>query len=92
MAEAQVDAIIVQDLGVAKLIRTALPDMELHGSTQMAVHNSAGVNFLEEMGLPGSFSQEVSLENISRIRENSSIELETLSMAPFVFPTLVNVS
>ncbi len=78
LAEAQVDAIIVQDLGVAKLIRTALPDMELHGSTQMAVHNSAGVNFLEEMGFTRVvLAREVSLENISRIRENSSIELET---------------
>ena len=48
-----VDAIIVQDLGRAKLIRTALPDMELHGSTQMAVHNSAGVNFLRKWVSPG---------------------------------------
>lgn len=78
LAEAQIDAIIVQDLGVAKLIRTALPEIEVHGSTQMAVHNSAGVQYLEDMGFTRAvLAREVSLENIRRIRENTSIELET---------------
>ena len=44
------DAIIVQDLGVAKLAREIVPDLPLHASTQMTVHNIEGVCFLKELG------------------------------------------
>jgi len=78
LANAQVDALIVQDLGIANLIRSSLPQMELHASTQMAVHNSAGVNFLEEMGFTRAvLAREVSLENIQLIKERTSLDLET---------------
>jgi len=78
LAQVQVDAIIVQDLGVANIIRQALPRMELHASTQMAIHNSQGVKFLEEMGFNRAvLAREVSFANIKLIRQNSSLELET---------------
>jgi len=78
VAQTNVDAFIVQDLGVAGLIRRLLPEIELHASTQMAVHNSSGVNFLEKMGFTRAvLAREVSLENIKEIRKNSSLELET---------------
>lgn len=78
LAKAQVDALIVQDLGVANLINNVLPQMELHASTQMAIHNSQGVNFLEEMGFKRCvLAREVSFENIHLIKESSSLELET---------------
>jgi len=50
MARAGVDAAIVQDLGVAEVLRRMLPDLPLHASTQMAIHNRQGVDFLRENG------------------------------------------
>ncbi|MBR3969987.1 MAG: U32 family peptidase [Ruminococcus sp.] len=49
-AEYGVDGFIVQDIGAADIIRTAVPDAVLHGSTQLSVHTAAGVHFLKEMG------------------------------------------
>lgn len=73
----RVDAIIVQDLGTAALIRRLLPQMELHASTQMTIHNGAGVRFLEEMGFSRVvLAREVSLKNIKLIGEKSSLPLE----------------
>ena len=50
MAKAGVDAAIVQDFGVAAALKAMLPDLELHASTQMAVHNRQGVDFLKANG------------------------------------------
>ena len=49
--EAGVDAMIVQDWGVAALVRRFAPDMPLHASTQMAVHSPAGAKLAEELGI-----------------------------------------
>ena len=46
----QVDALIIQDLGVFYLVKKLMPEMELHASTQMAVHNAEGARFLYNMG------------------------------------------
>lgn len=50
MARSGVDAAIVQDFGVAEALRRMLPDLPLHASTQMAIHNRQGVDFLRESG------------------------------------------
>ncbi|MBQ1564770.1 MAG: U32 family peptidase, partial [Clostridia bacterium] len=50
IAASGADAIIVQDLTVARLARKICPELQLHGSTQMAVHNASGVKMLEELG------------------------------------------
>ncbi len=50
MARAGVDAAIVQDFGVAAALAAMLPGLELHASTQMAVHNRQGVDFLRANG------------------------------------------
>src|SRR5262249_6917416 len=50
LEEIGVDAVILQDLGVYRAIKRHFPRLELHGSTQMAVHNRAGVEALREMG------------------------------------------
>ena len=42
----QIDAVILQDLGVAHVIRNSYPELEMHASTQMAVHNKEGALFL----------------------------------------------
>ena len=48
IARAGADAVIVQDLAVARLARQICPDLKLHASTQMAVHNAAGLRLLNE--------------------------------------------
>lgn len=50
LAQAGADAAIVQDFGVCKALREMLPGLELHASTQMAVHNAQGVEYLKKMG------------------------------------------
>src|SRR5205807_3563532 len=45
-----VDAVILQDLGVYRAIRRYFPRLELHGSTQMSVHNHAGAEVLRKLG------------------------------------------
>ena len=46
----RVDALIIQDLGVARVVKKYYPEMELHASTQMAVHNKAGALALKKFG------------------------------------------
>src|SRR5260370_41216889 len=48
--EIGVDAVILQDLGVYRALRQHFPNLELHGSTQMAVHNRAGAEVLQGLG------------------------------------------
>ena len=72
-----VDAIIIQDLGLASYLLKNYPEITLHASTQMTVHNLAGVKQLEKMGFKRVvLSRELSLDDIKYIRENTSIELE----------------
>ncbi len=47
IAEAGVDALIIQDIGLAKMARTIVPDVELHASTQMTITSPEGLAFLE---------------------------------------------
>lgn len=71
------DAIIVQDLGMAKLIRTVSPEMPIHASTQMTVHNLAGVMEVQELGFSRAvLSRELPLSEIAFICENSPIDIE----------------
>ena len=72
-----VDAFIVQDLGLATTLRSVYPDIVLHGSTQMAVHNWRGAKVAKDMGLSRVvLSREVTLTDIADIREKVDIELE----------------
>ena len=71
------DGIIIQDLGLIKAVRQALPDIPLHASTQMSIHNLAGVEAAAEMGLTRAvLARELSLEQIKFISKNASIETE----------------
>lgn len=72
-----VDAVIVQDLGLAYLVKKLIPNMELHGSTQMTVNNLEGAKFLYDQGFARVvLSRETPLEEIRRISKNCPIELE----------------
>lgn len=75
--EAGVDAVIIQDLGLARMIREHFPDFPMHASTQMTVHNLAGVRMAEALGLKRVvLSRELSLSQIRHIAENTDTELE----------------
>ena len=72
-----VDAFIVQDLGVAQLCRQIAPHVALHGSTQMTIHNLAGVQLCAAMGMSRVvLSRELSKEEIRYICAGSPIEIE----------------
>ena len=72
-----VDAVIVQDLGLARLIKETLPDFEMHASTQMTINNYMGVKYLEELGFSRVvLARELSLEEIKFIKANTNMELE----------------
>ena len=76
MAFAGVDAAIVQDLGVARALRQMLPSLQLHASTQMAVHNRQGVRFAREAGFDRVvLARELTFEEIAACaREGIEIE------------------
>ena len=72
-----VDAFIVQDLGVIRLCQQIAPNIPLHGSTQMTVHNLPGVLLCAQWGLHRVvLSRELSREEIRYICQNSPIEIE----------------
>lgn len=72
-----VDAFIVQDLGVAKMIRQCFPSARLHASTQCSVNTPDGVNALKELGFKRIVvPREMSLDEIKEIREKTDVELE----------------
>ena len=76
-SECGADGIIIQDLGLISAIRRALPDIPLHASTQMSIHNLAGVQAAAEMGLTRAvLARELSLEEITYITKNAPIETE----------------
>ena len=72
-----VDAVIVQDLGIADVIKSISPELPVHASTQMTVHNADGVRFAESLGMSRVvLSRELSLSEIKKISEETSAELE----------------
>ncbi|BCR03309.1 peptidase U32 [Desulfuromonas versatilis] len=71
------DGVILQDLAVWRLAREHFPGLELHASTQMTVHNAAGVKMLERMGFTRAvLARELSLAEIAAIRKQTTLELE----------------
>lgn len=72
-----VDAIIVQDLGVARVAQKVAPNLTLHASTQMSVHNLEGVKALADFGFSRVvLAREMTLPEIRHICQNSPIEIE----------------
>ena len=73
-----IDAIIVQDLGLAMALIRAFPDLPIHGSTQMTVHNLNGALELQELGFRRVvLARELSVNEIAYICKNTNIEIET---------------
>ena len=73
----ELDAVIVQDIGVVKAIHEYFPSMEIHTSTQMTVTGADGVRFLSQFGVTRVvMAREVSLAEMKRIHEETGMELE----------------
>ena len=76
-SDAGVDAVIVQDLGVARMLRQSVPDLPIHGSTQMSVHSLDGVKLCADLGMERVvLGRELSRDQIAYICQNSPIEIE----------------
>lgn len=72
-----IDAVIVQDPGVAKVVHERYPQIALHASTQMAVQDLEGVLYLEKLGFSRVvLAREVTLDEIRRIHQATDVELE----------------
>lgn len=77
IAKAGTDAVIVQDIGVAQLARQIAPGLEVHGSTQMSITNTAGVEFARRLGVNRVvLARELSLAEIRTIKSQTDLELE----------------
>ncbi len=77
VSELGADAILVQDLGLLSILKRTVPDIPLHASTQMSIHNLAGVEAAAEMGLSRAvLARELSFEQIKFITKHSPIETE----------------
>ena len=72
-----VDALIIQDIGMMDLIRKTYPLLELHASTQMHIHNLEGVKLIENLGLKRVvLARETPISLIEEIKKNTNIEIE----------------
>lgn len=72
-----VDAVIVQDVGIARLIKNYFPSLQLHASTQMAIHTLEGVLALKKLGFTRVvLARELTLREIEEIRDKSGLEIE----------------
>lgn len=72
-----VDAFIIQDIGLVSLVKKFYPQIEIHASTQMGLHNLEGVKAVEKFGFKRVvLARETSLNEIKRIRQNSDLEIE----------------
>ena len=77
VSEAGADAVLVQDLGLARVLRAVCPDLPLHASTQMSVHNLGGVYAAAQMGITRVvLARELTLDQIAIIASRSPIEVE----------------
>ncbi len=73
----QVDAVIIQDLGVARIVREQYPELEMHASTQMAVHNKEGALALQKAGFSRVvLARELHLSEIKEIAAIPGLETE----------------
>lgn len=85
-AEIGVDAIIVQDLGLLRVLRSLAPEMPIHASTQMSIHNLAGAEAAYEMGIKRVvLARELSIEQIRFIAKRCPVELEVFAHGALCF-------
>ena len=77
IAAAGVDAVLVQDFGVARLVRAICPDLEIHASTQMSLTSAETIRVAEDLGLSRVvLARELSVAEITKIAEKTRMPLE----------------
>lgn len=77
IAATGVDALIVQDVGIARLASRIAPDVAIHGSTQMSITSAEGVALAQQMGVSRVvLARELSLDEVRAIRAQTECELE----------------
>jgi len=77
IAKANADSVIVQDVGIAQLVREIAPELDIHGSTQMSITGAEGVHLAQRFGVDRVvLARELSLKEIRAIREATDCELE----------------
>jgi len=78
LANAGVDAVLVQDLGLVRLIRSICPELPIHASTQMTLTSAECIGVAERLGVERVvLARELSIREIRKLRKNCRIELET---------------
>ena len=77
LSSAGVDALIVQDVGVARLAREVVPQLEIHGSTQMSITSAEGAELSRRLGITRAvLGRELSLKDLEKIANATDLELE----------------
>ena len=77
IAEAGIDAVLVQDFGVAKLVRAICPELEIHASTQMSLTSAETIAVAADLGLSRVvLARELSVQEIRKIAEATAMPLE----------------
>jgi U32 family peptidase len=77
IAEAGLDAVLVQDLGLVRLIRAVCPDLEIHASTQMTLTSAESIRVAEQLGVQRVvLARELSIDEIRKIRPHTGLSLE----------------
>ena len=77
IAQSGADAVIIQDLAVASLWKKYCPEMKLHASTQMTIHNAEGAKQAEKLGFQRIvLARELTLSEIEKIAESTKAEIE----------------
>ena len=77
LSDSGADAVLVQDLGVARMLRSVCPDLPLHASTQMSVHNLAGVHAAAQLGMKRVvLARELNREQLRFLAAHAPVELE----------------
>ena len=77
VAEAGVDAVLVQDVGAARLIKAICPDLPLHASTQMTLTSAESIRLAEQLGMERVVvARELSIDEIVAIRRQTTMPLE----------------
>ncbi len=76
LSQCRPDALIIQDLAVANIVRNFFPELQIHASTQMSVHNSLSCNYLKKCGFSRVvLARELSMHELSDL--SKSVEVET---------------
>ena len=77
LSQIKVDAVIIQDFAIINLIKKYFKNLKIHASTQMAVHNSIGCNFMEKQGFERVIlSRELTEKELKKITEKTKIQTE----------------